>query len=75
MLIRGPIFAGKTTIAKLLRERLGEASKIDFDELKLQIDDRKSSIWRQELALKTSLFLTAELMKLNRTIIVDIHSS
>lgn len=75
MLIRGPIFAGKTTIAKLLRERLGEASKIDFDELKLQIDDTKSSLWRQDLALKTSLFLAQELMKLDRTIIVDIHSS
>ena len=75
VLIRGPIFAGKTTIAGLLRERLGEASKIDFDELKLQIDDTKSSLWRQELALKTSLFLTRELTKFDRTIIVDIHSS
>ncbi len=75
ILIRGPICAGKSTVVRILRGRLKKASHVDFDALKQQIDDSESSPWRQELALKASLFLTEKLMKLGRTIIIDIPSS
>lgn len=75
ILIRGPIYSGKSTTARLLRERLGEASAVDFDVFKRQIDDTKSTPWRSELAFKASLFLADRLMKFGRTIIADIHSS
>jgi predicted kinase len=75
VLIRGPICAGKTTTVNLIKERLDEVSVIDVDAFKRAIDYTHASEWRDRLAFDTALFLADNLMKLNRTIIADIHSN
>lgn len=74
VLIRGPICAGKSTITELLYHTLGAASLVDQDLLKRNID-RKRSDWRSRVAFSTALYFASLLMKENRDIIVDIHSS
>lgn len=75
ILIRGPIGVGKSTTVGLLRERIQPASVVDFDAFKRQIDTVESSSWRRETALKTAAFMTEYLMRAQRRIIIDIHSS
>ena len=74
-IIRGPIGAGKTSVVAELRNLLGDASIVDFDAFKRQIDNQASSDWRRTVALETAAFMTEKLMKAGREIIVDIHSS
>lgn len=75
VIIRGPVGAGKTSVVTELRELMEDASIIDFDSFKRQIDNKASSDWRRTLALQTAGFLADKLMELGRDIIVDIHSS
>ena len=75
ILIRGPICAGKSTIAQELLKNLKNCSLIDQDSFKRNIDFAKSSKWRADLAFETALFLADKLMNKRRTIIADIHSS
>jgi len=73
--IRGPICSGKSTIARILFDNLENASLIDQDTLKNDIDNKYSSKWRRVIAFETSVFLINKLMERKRTIIVEIHSS
>jgi uridine kinase len=75
IIIRGPICAGKTTTINLLKDKFVNASYIDFDAFKRAIDWTQPSPWRTELAFKSALNLAEELMKRNRNILADIHSS
>jgi predicted kinase len=75
VIIRGPVGAGKTSVVTELRELMEDASIVDFDSFKRQIDNKASSDWRRTLALQTAGFLTDKLMKSGRDIIIDIHSS
>ena len=74
-LVRGPIGVGKSTTVHALRERLQPASIVEPDVYKKQIDTTESSKWRREVAFKTALFLTKQLLQLHRTIIVELHSA
>lgn len=75
IIIRGAVGAGKTSVVESLREKLGDVSIIDFDAFKRQIDNTKSSAWRREIAVDTSLYFCERIMQERRDIIVDIHSS
>ncbi len=75
ILIRGPICAGKSTVVKELRRLLPEASAIDFDAFKLQLDNQQSSDWRRQAALRVALFMAFEVAARGRTMLVDIPSS
>ncbi len=75
ILIRGPICAGKSTTVKLLSELIDDCSVIDQDSIKRSIDGKKVSEWRDKIAFQTTLYLADQLMKKERTIIADIHSS
>lgn len=75
IIIRGPICAGKTTTINLLKEKFTKASYIDFDSFKRAIDWTQPSDWRDKLAFKSALNLAEELMKRQRNILADIHSS
>ncbi len=75
ILIRGPICSGKTAVALALRDRLANASAVDYDAFKRMIDHRQSSDWRRAMALKTALFLAGLLLESGRIVIVDVHAS
>lgn len=75
IVIRGPIGSGKSTTANLLRKHLSNASMVDYDVFKRMIDHTQSSSWRQKMAFNTALFLTEEVIKKGRTVILDIHSA
>lgn len=75
IIIRGPICAGKSTLCKELRELIPNSSLVTSDRIKRAIDNRETSEWRDEIAFKTSVFLAKLLMKKERTLIIDIHSS
>lgn len=75
ILIRGPICAGKTTTVSLLKERLDDVSIIDMDAFKRAIDHTHASEWRDRLAFRSALSLADDLMKMDRTIVADIHSN
>ncbi|MCX6712090.1 MAG: AAA family ATPase [Candidatus Vogelbacteria bacterium] len=75
ILIRGPICAGKSTTASLLRDNIEKCSLVDQDCLKRAIDNKEPTEWRDQLAFDTSLYLADLLMKKGRDIVADIHSS
>lgn len=75
VIIRGPVGAGKTSVVTELRALMKDASIVDFDSFKRQIDNKASSDWRRTLALQTAGFLADKLMESGRDIIIDIHSS
>lgn len=75
IIIRGPVGAGKTSVVEEIRRQAEHVSLVDFDVFKRQIDNSHSSDWRREMALKTALFMTQQLMAKNRVIAVDIHAS
>ncbi len=75
ILIRGAIAAGKSSLVKELQRLLNDVSVIDMDAFKRMIDYKSPSLWRTSTAFNTALFLAEKLMLLDRTIVVDIHSS
>ena len=75
VLIRGPICAGKSSVVKDLKKIIPNSSHVAADAIKRSIDWRKATRWRSELAFKTVIFLTNELIKFERNIIIDIHAS
>jgi predicted kinase len=75
ILIRGPICAGKSSVAKILRDSLQNASWVNYDTVKDMIDHSASSVWRHKLAFHTAVSLAEDLMDAKRTIIMDIHAS
>ena len=54
---------------------MSETSAVEIDTIKKQIDITGAVPWRLDVAFDTALYLTQQLMKKGRVIIVDIHSS
>ena len=75
IIIRGPIAAGKTTLVGSLKNKLKNASAVDYDVFKVMIDHTKPSSWRRQTAFRCAAFLINEIMKKGRAIIVDTHAT
>jgi predicted kinase len=75
IIVRGPICAGKSSVAQILRDSMPNASWVEYDVMKSMIDHKNSSSWRHKLAFHTAVSLAEDLMDAKRTIVMDVHSS
>jgi len=75
VVIRGPICAGKSTTAEALRRLIPDASRVDFDAFKVQLDNRGSSVWRRKTAERLALFMTKLVMQEGKPLIIDFPSN